>query len=86
MLETQLQSGEIKESKINLKIGLPMASGSISFELFWQVYITDHGWELLPVALRAGQSSNTSNGGAHLCWGQTLLPHIKEEVFLLRCG
>lgn len=72
MLETQLQGGEIKESEINLKIGLPMASGSISFELFWQVSITDHGWELLPIALK---SNDPGQGRAQI---QT--PAMEEHI------
>lgn len=59
--------------------------------MFWQVSITDHGWALLPIALKSNiprgkiSGSNTANGEAYRCWSQTLLPHIKEKVVLLRC-
>lgn len=50
MLETQLHRSERKESEINLKFSLPLA---VSFEMFWQVSLTDCRLELLPIALKS---------------------------------
>lgn len=50
----------------------------MSFELYWQVSITDNAWELLPIVLK----SNNHDGEAHWLWSQTLL---YGKIVLLRC-
>lgn len=88
MLETLLHKGERKESNINLKTSLPMASDSIFLDCCGRSPSLTMGRNCCPLHARAmtwGESwgSNTSNGGARRCYSPALLPHIKEAVVLL---